>query len=683
MAQAVRLLIDARDQASAKFGKVSQGLSRLGMSSVAASAALAGVAAAAAAASVAVAASVREFANFEQKMANLRALTGKSKEDVHSLGLSIRELAKGSRKDAGEIADGFTIIASKMPQLLDNLDHLSSVGNSVLALAEGSMVSFSDAATVTATVMNVFGVEAKDASKVVNLLAAETQKGSAQLPELTEGLKNVGATAAGLNVPISETISLLSAFDKGAKTGAEGGTALRQVLNKLESSFNTKLKPSVVGGIQAIKNLRAEVEKGLELSTIFDIKQLDNARSILTHIDAAEKLNKVIQGTNTAFEQQAIVNDTLEGAWAGSLSALKDLGIEFGEVFGPSLREVIALMTSFIIEAGKMAQIMKILTPSLGSALMVMNKLSPGILATLQAMQWFNKTFSDANEKIKTFETVLGSASGVLGQTTVAVQNLGSEMDQIVKKSNDFLSNLLKKENTFEALGSSAFSLARKLETPEENLQRLMRQLNKMRGLFPTILSKEAYDEAVIEITESAHRLALEQDSTLRQVHDAWVGAAKGMQGAFENLFLEPTEDGFKNWAKNILQIVKKLVAQILATQLMKLLANSFQPGSFGNDFFNSAATGVNVGVSRSAMHGVAGGSAGSSLFGFKTGSSSSSISPPSKNGGSKPGSITINAPGADGETVARIRAIAGQMVAQSEQNTFRAIKNGYVKYEG
>jgi len=62
-----------------------------------------------------------------------------------------------------------------------------------------------------------------------------TQLAATNLPQLTMAMRDAGPTAAGLNVSLDETLSILGAFAAGGIKGAEAGTAFKMVLSRLSA----------------------------------------------------------------------------------------------------------------------------------------------------------------------------------------------------------------------------------------------------------------------------------------------------------------------------------------------------------------------------------------------------------------------------------------------------------------
>ena len=96
------------------------------------------------------------------------------------------------------------------------------------------------AAEVLTTAMNQYGVSladpmkaSEDMARMMNVMAAAGQAGSAELPAIKVALEQCGMAAKGAGVSFEETNAAIQVLDKAGKKGSEGGVALRNVMSTL------------------------------------------------------------------------------------------------------------------------------------------------------------------------------------------------------------------------------------------------------------------------------------------------------------------------------------------------------------------------------------------------------------------------------------------------------------------
>lgn len=172
----------------------------------------------------------RTIAEFDQGLANIRALGPDTAARIDD----IAEAAK----TAG-IAFGFTAKES-----LDAIEALAKAGVSVddilsgaltgtLTLAAAGEIEVADAAETAAKAMTQFGLKGQDVVHIGDLLTAGALKAVGGVKELNDALALSGLTAAQFGITIDDTIGALTAFAANGLLGEQAGAAFQQALLKL------------------------------------------------------------------------------------------------------------------------------------------------------------------------------------------------------------------------------------------------------------------------------------------------------------------------------------------------------------------------------------------------------------------------------------------------------------------
>tara|TARA_R110000868_G_scaffold192553_3_gene437124 strand:+ start:174 stop:2918 length:2745 start_codon:yes stop_codon:yes gene_type:complete len=306
-----------------------------------------GAVAAAAFAGFAATKSVQDISNFTQAIANLSAITGATGKDLAFYADSAKEIGKTTSLSASQAAEAFKLIASAKPDLLANAAALDEVTRSAVTLAEAAGIELPEAASALGSALNQFGLDASKADEVINVLAASSKLGAAEIPAVTEALRNVGSAANALDLDLAETVAGIQALAIAGKQGSDAGTSLRQVLLKLEKTADKNLQPSIVGLSGALSNLKKENLSNAELMKLFGEEAFAAATALLEQSGSVVELNKNLRDTNTATEQAAIRMNTLEGDTKSLNSATEGLSIGFGKKLEPSMRSATQGLTEF------------------------------------------------------------------------------------------------------------------------------------------------------------------------------------------------------------------------------------------------------------------------------------------------------------------------------------------------
>lgn len=285
-----------------------------------------GYAAAFAGISTSIHAAVTANMEFEKSLSSLRSLTGVSAQELNYFRAEAVKMAMDSTQSAVAMVDAYKLIGSQMPELLKNKEALSATARAAVTLAEAAEIDVPTAAKALTGSLNQMGASSARASEYINILAAASQQGSADIPYLNRAIENAGGTASAVGVKFNELVAAIEAIAPRITDAGSAGTNLRNIFLTLEASADNNLKPSVVGLSTAIDNLSKKNLNATELTKMFGKESVTAAIALLQEKDAFDQLRVGIEGTNTAQEQARINNDNL----AGSISKLQNAWTAFG-----------------------------------------------------------------------------------------------------------------------------------------------------------------------------------------------------------------------------------------------------------------------------------------------------------------------------------------------------------------
>lgn len=259
--------------------------------------------------------------DYEQSMADLSAITGSVGDELEDLKQTAREVGKASGLGASESARAFAILAGQIDVPIDALKELQ---RETITLAQAGALPLEDAANAVAGTINQFGLETSEASRVVNVLAAGSRVGGAEVVDLSESFKIAGAAANAAGVSIEETAGALEVLAQNNTKGAEAGTAMRNMLVAMQARLGIDVsKTGFVGGLKIIQQeldkMQSPVERTTFLAKAFGRENMVAAQFLLSNADAVEEMTTAVTGTNSAMEQAEIRNDT----WAHKMEVAR------------------------------------------------------------------------------------------------------------------------------------------------------------------------------------------------------------------------------------------------------------------------------------------------------------------------------------------------------------------------
>lgn len=112
----------------------------------------------------------------------------------------------------------------------------------IIAAAEASGEDLALAADTVASALNIFGLEAKESSKVADVLAMSANISAAGIDDLGYVLKYAGAPAAALGLSLEEVAAAAGIMADSGINGSSAGTALRASLLALNNPAKAQAK---------------------------------------------------------------------------------------------------------------------------------------------------------------------------------------------------------------------------------------------------------------------------------------------------------------------------------------------------------------------------------------------------------------------------------------------------------
>ena len=286
--------------------------------------------------------------NFNASISNLSAITGAVGKDLQFLRDTALEFGATTTLPASQAAEALKLVAAAKPDLLESGAALKEVTRQAILLAEAAGIDLAQAASTVGKSLNQFGASASEAARFVNVLAAGSKFGSAEIPAISEALKAAGVAAASAKISFEETGAAIQVLATVGLQGSEAGTALRNIFLKLNNDVNKNLRPSVVGLSQALQNVNKLNEDGAAQVKRFGLENIVAAQTLLSSTAKMEDLTKKLTGTNTAFDQARTNTDNLAGDMKAFGSVVEALQIKIGSLADGEMRVLAQSLTGML-----------------------------------------------------------------------------------------------------------------------------------------------------------------------------------------------------------------------------------------------------------------------------------------------------------------------------------------------
>lgn len=174
--------------------------------------------------------SVKRYAEFEQQMSKVAAVTGATIQQQQQLGRVAIKAGQDTVFSATEAADAEAELAKAGVSAADIMG--GALAGS-LNLAAAGNVSLAKSAEVSAQAMNIFGKRGDEVGHIADVLTAGANKSAAGVDDLGLALNQSGLVAKQWGLTLEDTVGVLSAFADNALKGSDGGTSLRNMLARL------------------------------------------------------------------------------------------------------------------------------------------------------------------------------------------------------------------------------------------------------------------------------------------------------------------------------------------------------------------------------------------------------------------------------------------------------------------
>ena len=288
---------------------------------------------------------VKTFADFQQSMAKVQAISGATGDDFLALTKTAKDLGISTRFAASEVSE----LMLNYSKLGFSSDEIQKITGATLDLALATGEDLARSAEVAGSTLRAFGLDATEMVHLTDVMANSFSSSALDLDSFAESMKYVAPISKAAGVSLEETSAMLSLLANSGIKGSQAGTALKKIISEIGASG----KPTNV----ALKELAAT---GLNLADA-EGEVGDRAKAALLILaDGAAQIDPLTEAyrtqSNVAKEMAGIMDDTLEGSMMKLKSATEGLGISFGEVMAPAISSAAETLSSIAIKFSNLSE---------------------------------------------------------------------------------------------------------------------------------------------------------------------------------------------------------------------------------------------------------------------------------------------------------------------------------------
>lgn len=442
---------------------------------------------------------------FDAAMSQVAATMGVSVDEIQDLRDFAQKMGAETAFSANEAAQALNYMAlagydaKTSMKMLPNVLNLAAAGGMDLALAS-DMITDSQSA---------LGLSLDETGELVDKMAKAASKSNTSVSQLGDAILTVGGTAKSMKGSTTELATALGILADNGVKGAEGGTALRNILNALmapgdkAAKLMEKLGVSTfdsTGNMRSLNDIFLDLRGSLDsmsqadranvISTIFNARDMKSAEALIANVgDRWNELSGYIEESQGAAKKMADTQlDNLTGDITLMKSSLEGAKIALSNGLAPAIRKVAQMITK-ALSRPKTQKFLKSAGESLGR---IITRLFPKVISLLD----------NGAKKLKIFGAVI---AGVVLAIKATVNPIGA-----------LISGLGLLAGGLAIASLSAESMAEKADKLEHKISGLTD------AQWDSIEASKENAEAFDDLKESRAQSFASIDQETERVEDLW-----------------------------------------------------------------------------------------------------------------------------------------------------------------
>lgn len=455
-------------------------------------------------------ASVLTFANFEQGMAKVKAVSGATELQFKALTESAKELGASTRFTAVQVSE----LQLAYSKLGFNPGEINKVTAATLDLALATGEDLASSATVAASTLRGFELAAGEMGRVVDVMALSFGSSALDLEKFKVAMSTLAPVAKNAGVGLEEATSFLSILVDRGVDASTAGTGLRNMFLNLARSGKT-----LSGSLGEINN---STNKNATALKLFGKRGATVATIMANNIKAAKGLASSYDNAGgSAKKMAAIMDDTLKGGLLRLKSAFEGLQISIGEQLKDSVSSLASTFSGLLSKFDKLSDsskktiiVIAAFAAALGPVIVITGTLIRNLAAIIPLVKGL--TLAIAANPIGAFAVAITALAGGLLLANSRFSSLTSATKEFNDLTVDATSNIAKEKAELERY----LSVAKNDKTSKEDRQRAIKKLNKLSPKYLGDLSLEtintdaatvATDKYVASLLKKAKVIAAEE----------------------------------------------------------------------------------------------------------------------------------------------------------------------------
>ena len=262
--------------------------------------------------------------DFDQAIANLKAISGATESQLESLKGQAKDLGSTTSFTASEVAG----LQTELAKLGFNPTQIEQSTESILKFAKATGADLSDASALTGSALRSFGLDAREAERVTAVLGVSTTKTALDFEKLNNGLSTVAPVANAFGFTIEETTALLGQLSNAGFDASSSATATRNILLNLADA-NGDLAKALGGPIKSVEELAPALKKLQEelgedgLAKALELTDKRSVAAFQTFLQGADDLQPLVNSLTNVEDELTRIAETQDNTLTGSFARLQ------------------------------------------------------------------------------------------------------------------------------------------------------------------------------------------------------------------------------------------------------------------------------------------------------------------------------------------------------------------------
>lgn len=329
--------------------------------------------------------SLKTFADFQQQMNTLQAVSGASAAEMEKLKVTAQDLGSTTKYSASQMAATQVELAKLGFTSQEVVDSMRGIVSAAAASGE----SMQSAGELIAGTVRGFGLAAKDAGYVADVLAKSANISALSMGDLSLSMKYVAPVARASNQSLTDMVGIMALLSNNMIKGESAGTAMRAMMVRLQAPSGEagkilenlgvkvadaqgkiKAMPQIIGELQSkLARFNQESQQKI-LAEVFGTEALSAASVLMqtskTELDAL--IGSVKDASGASEDAGKIMQQGINHELDMMKSAAEGVANTFGEKLAPMAEEVIKKLTALLTAINDMPEPLKDMAVQVGLA---------------------------------------------------------------------------------------------------------------------------------------------------------------------------------------------------------------------------------------------------------------------------------------------------------------------------